>query len=89
MNRAHIRMVETMPSLGNKQKRFATVALIFCAVYLSLFSIAQMISFWQTGTEQTELITMTFTVIGIECGGLLLKRIAEKVFPKKNDEEDL
>lgn len=77
-----------MPNLGKKQKRFATVALIFCAVYLTLFSIAQMVSFWQTGTEQTELINMTFTVIGIECGGLLLKRIAEKVFPKKNDEEE-
>lgn len=89
MNRAHIRMVEAMPNLGKKQKRFATVALAFCAVYLSLFSIAQMVSFWQTGTEQTELINMTFTVIGIECGGLLLKRIAEKVLPKKtNDEEE-
>lgn len=78
-----------MPNLGKKQKRFATVALAFCAVYLTLFSIAQMVSFWQTGTEQTELINMTFAVIGIECGGLLLKRIAEKVFPKKtNDEEE-
>lgn len=78
-----------MASLGKKQKRFATVALIFCAVYLTLFSIAQMVSFWQTGTEQTELINMTFTVIGIECGGLLIKRIAEKVFPKKSEEEEL
>lgn len=90
MNRAHIRTVGTTSNLGKRQKRFATVALIFCAVYLSLFSIAQMISFWHTGTEQTELITMTFTVIGIECGGLLLKRIVEKIFPKKkNEEEDL
>lgn len=89
MNRAHIRTVGTTANLGKRQKRFATVALIFCAVYLSLFSIAQMVSFWRTGVEQTELITMTFTVIGIECGGLLLKRIAEKVFPKKNNEEDL
>lgn len=85
-----IRMVVPISNLGKRQKRFATVALIFCAVYLSLFSIAQMISFWHTGTEQTELITMTFTVIGIECGGLLLKRIVEKIFPKKkNEEEDL
>lgn len=89
MNRARIRMVEAMPNLGKKQKRFATVALAFCAVYLTLFSIAQMVSFQQTGTEQTELINMTFTVIGIECGGLLLKRIVEKVFPKKNEEDDL
>lgn len=88
MNRAYIRTVGTTANLGKRQKRFATVALIFCAVYLSLFSIAQMISFWHTGVEQTELITMTFTVIGIECGGLLLKRIAEKVFPKKKDEEE-
>lgn len=88
MSRAHIRTVGTTSNLGKRQKRFATVALIFCAVYLSLFSIAQMISFWHTGTEQTELITMTFTVIGIECGGLLLKRIVEKVFPKKKDEEE-
>ena len=89
MSRARIRMVEAMPNLGKKQKHFATVALIFCAVYLTSFSIAQMIIFCSTGTEQTELINMTFTVFGIELGGLLLKRIVDKVFPKKtNDEEE-
>lgn len=75
--------------MNKKQKRFATTALAFCAVYLTLFSIAQYVSFLITGTEQERLIEQTFLVFGIELGMLLVKRIVEKVFPKKNNEEDL
>ena len=40
------------------------------------------------GSEQTQLIESTYTVIGLECGGLLLKRIVEKAFGRRNTEED-
>lgn len=77
-----------MAKLTKAQERFATVALKYCAVYFALFSIAQYISFLITGTEQERLIEMTFTVLGVEIGGLLFKRVIEKIFPKKRNEED-
>lgn len=69
-------------------QRFATKALFFIAIYLVLFSAAQYISFLVTGTEQTQLIESTYTVLGLECGGLLLKRITEKIFKVKKTEEE-
>ena len=59
--------------------------LLFLAVYLILFTVAETIVFCTTGQEQTELVTMTFTVFGVELGGLLAKRIVEKVFGKNKD----
>ena len=63
--------------------RFATTALKFIFVYLVLFSIAQYISFIVTGMEQSYLIESTFTVFGVELGGLLLKRVCDKMIGKK------
>ena len=77
-----------MPNLGKRQKRFATVALTYCAVHLVVFSIAQYVSFLITGAEQERLIDMTFTVFGIELGGLLLKRVVEKIFPQRTNNEE-
>lgn len=68
----------------SKGTRFANKVLLFLAVYLILFTVAETIVFCATGQEQTELVSMTFTVFGVELGGLLAKRIAEKVFGKKN-----
>ncbi len=70
----------------SKKQRFAVTVLTFCAVYLVLFSVAQMVSFAFTQTEQTELISMTFTVFGVEAGALMLKRIVEVIFKKKEEE---
>lgn len=74
-------------SLFNTKKknstRFATTALKFIFVYLVLFSIAQYISFIVTGMEQSYLIESTFTVFGVELGGLLLKRVCDKMIGKK------
>lgn len=72
----------------SKGTRFANKVLLFLAVYLILFTVAETIVFCVTGQEQTELVTMTFTVFGVELGGLLAKRIAEKVFGKKNTETE-
>lgn len=69
----------------SKGTRMANKVLLFCAVYLILFTVAETIVFCTTGQEQTELVTMTFTVFGVELGGLLAKRIAEKVFGKNKD----
>lgn len=73
-----------MAKLG-KGTRMANKVLLFLAVYLILFTVAETIVFCATGQEQTELVTMTFTVFGVELGGLLAKRIAEKIFGKNKD----
>lgn len=73
-----------MAKLG-KGTRMANKVLLFLAVYLILFTVAETIVFCTTGQEQTELVTMTFTVFGVELGGLLAKRIAEKIFGKNKD----
>ena len=69
------------------KRRFAEKALYFIAVYLVLFTIWQNISFLITGTEQTELINSNFTVIGLECGWLLFKRIFDKFRKNRSTEE--
>lgn len=69
----------------SKGTRFANKVLLFLAVYLILFTVAETVVFCVTGQEQTELVSMTFTVFGVELGGLLAKRIAEKVFGKNKD----
>lgn len=69
----------------SKGTRFANKVLLFLAVYLVLFTVAETIVFCATGQEQTELVSMTFTVFGVELGGLLAKRIAEKIFGKNKD----
>ena len=76
------------PTTKAAAQRFAVTALRFIAIYIVLFSIAQYVSFLTTGSEQTQLIESTYTVIGLECGGLLLKRIVEKAFGRRNTEED-
>ena len=68
-----------------KGTRMANKVLLFLAVYLILFTVTETVVFCVTGQEQTELVNMTFTVFGVELGGLLAKRIAEKVFGKNKD----
>ncbi len=70
-----------------KAQRFAGKVLLVIAIWLAVFSIGQMAIFAVTGVEQTQLIESTFAVIGLECGGLLVKRILEKVLPGKKEEE--
>ena len=67
-------------------KRFASTALKFIFAYLVLFSIAQYISFLITGMEQSYLIESTFTVFGVELGGLLLKRVCDKFLGSRHAE---
>lgn len=87
MRGAIIRTAVTVGKIS-KGARFANKVLLFCAVYLILFTVAETVVFCVTGQEQTELVNMTFTVFGVELGGLLAKRIAEKVFGKKNTDTE-
>lgn len=67
--------------------RFATKVLVAIAIFLVLFVAVMVWSFVYTGgEEQSQLIESVFTVVGLECGGLLLKRIVEKIF-SRNDKE--
>ena len=68
-----------------KVQRFAGKVLLVIAIWLAVFSIGQMVIFAVTGVEQTQLIESTFSVIGLECGGLLVKRILEKVLPGREE----
>lgn len=70
----------------NKKQRFAEKALRILFVYLVLFSITHTVLTAVTGVEQTTLIEQTFVVFGVEAGGLLLKRIVDKIFGRKNDD---
>lgn len=63
------------------QKRFAEKTLICVGVFLLVFTAWNCVSFiWTGGMEQTQLIDSVFTVVGIECGGLLFKRVVDKLF---------
>ena len=75
------------------QKRFAEKTLICIGVFLLVFTAWNCVSFILTdGMEQTQLIESVFTVVGIECGGLLFKRVCDKIFVRKkgsgNDDAD-
>ena len=66
------------------QKRFAEKTLICIGVFLLVFTAWNCASFILTdGMEQTQLIESVFTVVGIECGGLLFKRVCDKIFVRK------
>ena len=52
-----------------------------------IFTIAQFVSFMLTGIEQAVLIERWFTVVGVELGLLMLKKIFEKK-PKKDEETE-
>ena len=80
---------------GKRQKRhkwdarFATRALPVIAITTGVFLAAQYISFLITRMEQTVLIQYYFTVVGLECGGMLLKRILEVVVARIKKKEQL
>lgn len=72
--------------MRTKKVRYAEKALRVLFVYLVIFSITHTVLTAVTGVEQTTLIEQTFIVFGVEAGGLLLKRIVDKIFGRKNDD---
>ena len=71
--------------MKTKKTRYAEKALRILFGYLVIFSAVHTVLTAVTGVEQTTLIEQTFIVFGIEAGGLLLKRIVEKVFGEKTE----
>lgn len=88
-----------MKLFGNKGKRvfktpkmnerFATRVVIVIGITTALFIIAQYVSFLITGVEQTALIEQYFGAVVIECGALMLKRVAEVVTARIKKKEQL
>lgn len=70
-------------------ERFATRALLVIAITTAIFIAAQYVSFLITRQEQTVLIQYYFTVVGIECGGMLLKRVMEVITARISKKEKL
>ena len=58
-------------------ERFATKAVIVIAITTAAFIVAQYISFLITQQEQTILIEWYFRAVVIECGAMMMKRLAE------------
>lgn len=72
-----------------KAARFATKVLVCVGIFLLLFTGVQTWSFIYTdGMEQEQLIESVFTVVGVELGGLLLKRVLEIFLPRKDKKEE-
>ena len=65
--------------------RFATPGLLAIAIFLVLFVAVLVWRFVYTGgEEQSQLIDSVFTVVGIECGALMLKRVMEIFLPRRD-----
>jgi purine-cytosine permease-like protein len=58
------------------------------AVLTIIFTIAQYVSFIFTGVEQTTLIERWFTVVALELGLLMLKKLFEKKQKETENEDD-
>lgn len=85
-------------SSGKRQKkcrffkadeRFATKAVIVIAITTAAFIVAQYISFLITQVEQTVLIEWYFRAVVIECGAMMMKRIAEVVVGRIKKKENI
>lgn len=75
------------PSGANE--RFATKAVIAIAIFTVLFVIANIVIFIISGSEPVTLIEWYFRGVVIECGALMLKRIAEVFVGRIEKKEDI
>lgn len=70
-------------------ERFATKAVVIIGITTVLFIIMQYVSFLITGTEQSTLIEYYFNAVVIECGAMMLKRVAEVVVARIKKRENI
>ena len=72
-------------------ERFATKAVIVIAITTAAFIVAQYVSFLITRQEQTVLIECYFRAVVIECGLMMMKRLAEVIVGsiKKKEKIDI
>lgn len=75
--------------LFKADERFATKAIIVIAITTAIFIVTQYISFLITQQEQTVLIEWYFRAIVIECGAMMMKRVAEVIVGRIKKKEKL
>ncbi len=68
---------------------FAVKVLKIVAITTVVFTVAQYVSFLITKEEQATLIQWFYTVVGIEVGALMLKRVAEVIVARVKKKEKL
>jgi uncharacterized membrane protein len=68
-----------------RKARFADKVLLVLAITTAIFVIAQFVSFWHSGMEQSSLIMAWFGCVGVELAALISKRVVEKIKGKKSD----
>lgn len=70
-------------------ERFATKVIVVIGASTAVFVVAQYVSYLITGTEQETLIQWYFRGVVIECGTLMLKRVAEVIVGRIKKEEHI
>lgn len=74
---------------GKADERFATKAVIVIAITTAAFIVAQYVSFLITRQEQTVLIEWYFRAVVIECGAMMMKRLAEVIVGRIKKKEKI
>ena len=69
--------------------RFATKAVTIIGITTAIFIIMQYVSFLITQQEQTVLIEWYFRAVVIECGAMMLKRVAEVIVARIRKKEQI
>ena len=76
-------------SIFKDGERFATKAVIVIAITTAVFVAAQYISFIITRQEQTALIEWYFRAVVIECGVMIMMRVAEVIVGRIKKKENI
>ena len=70
-------------------ERFATRFIVAIGITTLIFIAAQYVSFLVTRTEQTVLIEWYFRAVVIECGVMMMKRLAEVIVGRIKKKEKI
>ena len=70
-------------------ERFASRVIIVIGITTAIFVAAQYVSFLITGMEQTVMIEWYFRAVVIECGAMMMKRIAEVIVGRIKKKEQI
>ena len=81
--------VKKRASFFSADTRFATKAIVIIAITTAVFIVAQYVSFLITGMEQTALIDAYFNAVVIECGAMMMKRVAEVIIGRIKKKEKI
>ena len=70
-------------------ERFATKAVVIIGITTAIFIVMQYASFLVTQQEQTVLIEWYFRAVVLECGAMMLKRVAEVIVARIKKKENI